>query len=363
MTYFEQKIQENDFALSSYDYTLPSSAIAQNPANPRESAKLLIYQRENERIIHSDFYHFCDFVPQDTLVVFNDTRVIKARIYAHKLDYTTQKPSDKIFEIFYHKPLPSTSVPLFLVQIKGRVKCGDMLLIHTDSQNLSFSAQVQECLDNGLRVVSFMHNEHILGLTQVLDMLEKYGHTPLPPYIKRHDTPQDAYFYQSVFGKKLGSIAAPTASLHFSQESIESIKTHFQTCFLTLHVGAGTFMGVESPDIRQHSIHKESFSLSPQSAVAIEQAHKVLCIGTTSARCVEYYARYKVLQGECDIFLYPSKAFKRVDYLLTNFHLPKSTLMMLVSAMIGREKCLEIYDIALNKGYKFYSYGDGMLIL
>ena len=365
MTYFDPKIQESDFALSSYDYTLPFSAIAQNPANPRERAKLLIYQRDSGRIIHSDFYHFCDFVPKDTLLVFNDTRVIKARIYAHKLDCNTQKLSDKTFEIFYHKPLQSTSsaIPLFLVQIKGRVKCGDKLLINTDSTNPFLIAQVQECLDNGLRVVSFMQNEHTLEYIQVLDMLEKYGHTPLPPYIKREDSCQDAHFYQSVFSKQLGSIAAPTASLHFSKESIESIKAQFETCFLTLHIGAGTFMNVESADIRHHLIHKEFFSLSPQSAAAIQNAHKVLCIGTTRARCVEYYARYKILQGECDIFLYPSKSFKRVDYLLTNFHLPKSTLMMLVSAMVGREKCLELYKLALEKGYRFYSYGDGMLIL
>ena len=334
-------------------------------------------------IIHSDFYHFCDFVPQDTLIVMNDTKVLKARIYAHKLDSNTQSLSQKKYEIFFHKALDCVnptnhpaSATRFLAQIKGRVKIGSRLVLSSESKadnaNISHTqhsanppiiAEVKECLRNGLRVVCFMQGEKILSYLDVLSMLEVCGHIPLPPYIKRDDSLSDETFYQSVFAHNLGSIAAPTASLHFSERSLESLQNCFETCFITLHIGAGTFMSVESDDIRQHEIHTETYSLEKNCANAIENARKVLCVGTTSARCVEHYMRCKSLSGECDMFLYPSVEFKRVDYLLTNFHLPKSTLLMLVSAMIGREKCLELYTLALSKGYRFYSYGDGMLIL
>lgn len=347
---------QKDFALSSYEYTLPQSAIAQSPTTPRESAKLLVYERDTKRIVHSNFYHFCEFVPKDTLIVLNDTKVLKARIYAKKLNQLTQAPQTKLFEIFIHKAIDSTH---FLVQIKGRVKCGDRLLL----EDLPIIAYVQECLKNGMRIVYFTQNDTLLDSANILKILETYGHIPLPPYIKRKDTSQDEIFYQSVFASSIGSVAAPTASLHFSTQSLEIIRSRFDICFITLHIGAGTFMGVESEDIRNHHIHTESYSIPKQSAKAIDNAKNVLCVGTTAARCVEYYTRTKCTDGECDIFLYPSIEFKRVDYLLTNFHLPKSTLLMLISAMIGRKQCLELYAIALKEGYKFYSYGDGMLIL
>lgn len=365
-----------DFLLSSYDYILPQSAIAQSPSIPRESAKLLVYERKSGKITHSDFYHFSDFIPKDTLLVFNNTKVINARIYAHKLN-SQAKPNPKRMEIFFHKVLDSFR---FLVQIRGRVKSGDRLILQSHKDfTKPIIAQVLECCENGMRIVEFIESDtspqeclakqkhRILNDKEVFELFNNHGYIPLPPYIKRdgsHQTMQeDSVFYQSVFAKELGSVAAPTASLHFSEQSLESLQKSFQTCFITLHIGAGTFMNVESEDIRHHTIHKEYFSISSASAKAITHAKKVLCVGTTSARCVEYMMRYKVLCGECDIFLYPGVEFKRVDYLLTNFHLPKSTLIMLVSAMVGREKCLELYNIALEKGYKFYSYGDGILIL
>ncbi|AWK61495.1 tRNA preQ1(34) S-adenosylmethionine ribosyltransferase-isomerase QueA [Helicobacter cinaedi] len=361
-----------DFLLSSYDYVLPQSAIAQSPSIPRESAKLLVYERKSDKITHSDFYHFSDFIPKDTLLVFNNTKVINARIYAHKLN-SQAKPNPKRMEIFFHKVLDSFR---FLVQIKGRVKSDDRLILESHKAfTRPIIAQVLECCEDGMRIVEFMEStkthssqeNRILNDKEVFELFNNHGYIPLPPYIKRDEANQnlqeDSVFYQSVFAKELGSVAAPTASLHFSKQSLESLQKSFQTCFVTLHIGAGTFINVESEDIRNHAIHKEYFSISSSSAKAITHAKKVLCVGTTSARCVEYMMRYKVLCGECDIFLYPGVEFKRVDYLLTNFHLPKSTLIMLVSAMVGREKCLELYNIALEKGYKFYSYGDGILIL
>lgn len=364
-----------DFLLSSYDYVLPQDSIANQPTSPRESAKLLVYERKTNRIIHSDFYHFCKFIPANTLIVFNDTKVIKARIYARKLNTQTNRLNTKRIEVFYHKPLSRHFPTQFLVQIKGRVKPNDELIIESTSPhsplapiqnhlaNKTLEIKVRECLPNGLRIVSFYAEQKELVLDEILTILESYGHIPLPPYIKRSDTARDSIDYQSVFASRLGAVAAPTASLHFSQKSLKQICDSFETCFITLHVGGGTFMNVESEDIRAHQIHTESFNIPPSSACKIDQASKLLCIGTTSARSVEHYTRTKLLQGECDIFLYPGKEFKRVDYLLTNFRLPKSTLLMLVSAMIGREKCLELYSLALQHNYKFYSYGDGMLIL
>lgn len=386
------QVSNQDFCLSSYDYKLPSDAIANQPANPRESAKLLVYNRNTNTITHTDFYHFCDFVPLDTLIVLNNTKVIKARIHAHKLNTQTHTHNPKVLEVFYHKPfLESTQSSIFdssgmptrfLAQIRGRVRPDDELLIKPPSSrhtspaldSLSESTRpditlksptikVRECLPNGLRVISFHQGNEELSLNQVLALFEHYGHIPLPPYIKREDTAQDSLDYQSVFASNLGAVAAPTASLHFNHTSLEQIRSKFETCFITLHVGGGTFLDVKSEDIRAHQIHTESFQISPQSASKIDNASKVLCVGTTCARSVEYYAQTKILQGECDIFLYPGKEFKRVDYLLTNFHLPKSTLIMLVSAMVGREKCLELYELALKYNYKFYSYGDGMLII
>lgn len=353
--------QSQDFLLSNYDYDLPPQAIALYPTKPPENGKLLVYERKNDRLTHSNFAHFSDFVPTDTLLIFNDTKVIKARLYGYKINAQGRK---KTIEIFYHKPYNHTLTE-FVIQTKGRIKKDDCIILessHGDNSD-EICVRILDSLDNGFRIAHFMRGEEILNQSKVLKILEDKGHIPLPPYIKRQDTTQDECDYQSVFAKKLGAVASPTASLHFSAQHLAEIQKRFQTCFITLHVGAGTFISVQTPDIRQHQIHSEFFEISPQVAYQIDKASKVLCIGTTCARSVEYYARYHLLQGECDLFLYPGEPFLRVDYLLSNFHLPKSTLIMLISAMIGRKKCLEIYHQALKNGYQFYSYGDGMLIL
>lgn len=339
----------SDFSLESYDYTLPKELIASYPASPLESAKLLVYNRATQEIIHSNFYHFSEFIPVQTLIVCNDTKVLNARIYALK--------NAKLFEIFYHKCIDSNK---FIVQIRGKVKQGDKLILKDDT---SITIHILELLEDGMRKVCFKKNNLILNLDSLLKLLESFGQIPLPPYIKRGVEKKDFSNYQSVFAKISGSVAAPTASLHFSEDSFNELKRKFEICFITLHIGAGTFKSVESSDIRGHKIHSEAYSIDLESAKKIKNANKVLCIGTTAARCVEYFAKTNNLNGECNLFIYPSVAFEKVDYLLTNFHLPKSTLLMLVSAMIGREKTLEIYANAIEKGYKFYSYGDGMLIL
>lgn len=360
----------SDFSLSCYDYTLPEGRIATQPASPRESARLLVYERASGRVRHSDFYHLCDFIPRGTLVVLNNTKVIKARLHAHKIHSQTLSPNEKRLEIFFHRFQTKQGA---LCQIRGRVREGDWLKLDS-----TYYARVESCLPSGLRLLRFVRvqdsnknaqdigelvSAHTLSESEILSLLEARGSVPLPPYIKREANAQDEEDYQSVFATHLGAVAAPTASLHFSRASLEELKARFDTCAITLHVGAGTFLGVESEDIREHRIHSESYSIEQGVAEQILNAPKVLCVGTTSARCVEHYARSRVLSGECELFLYPGQDFLRTDFLLTNFHLPKSTLLMLVSAMIGREKCLELYALALKEGYTFYSYGDGMLIL
>ncbi|WP_257874433.1 tRNA preQ1(34) S-adenosylmethionine ribosyltransferase-isomerase QueA [Helicobacter sp. 11S02596-1] len=349
---------ENEFLLESYDYVLPKKLIATYPASPRESAKLLVYDRQKDSITHSDFFHIFDFIPPEALIVFNDTKVIKARIYGHK------ESGGNVEILFHRKITDERGDDRYLVQIKGRVKTGSKIIL----QN-GYECVVEAIAEGTYREVAFFRGNKQLDFTNTLAMFEALGHMPIPPYIKRADEALDLMEYQSVFAKHYGAIAAPTASLHFSSFSMERLQKDFSHCFLTLHVGAGTFAGIETADIRNHRMHTESLLISPVAMEAIDKASAILCVGTTALRSVEYYKRLqdvdkkKPLCAECDIFLHPGNPVLCTHHLLTNFHLPKSSLLMLVSSMIGLKKCHELYNIAIEKSYRFYSYGDGMLIL
>lgn len=404
-----------EFSLESYDYALDPKLIAKYPANPKESAKLLVYERASGRITHSTFASLFDFIPRDYLLVFNDTKVIKARIYG-------RRASGGQIEILLHKRVESEGAnsggsgesradgescgARFLVQMRGKVKVGEVIYLES-----SFSARVVEMLENGYRVVEFFEGER--GLFEVFGMLDSIGHVPLPPYIKRADEVLDMQEYQSVFAKNYGAIAAPTASLHFSDAMFDFATKHYENLFLTLHVGAGTFVGVESEDIRVHQIHSEMLLASKEAICQIQKSQKLLCVGTTAMRSVEFLARLgrgegaknsgaqndsagEILRavrqsergqiggyemgdgarggileknsdggycGECDIFLHLGNPPIKTSALLTNFHLPKSTLIMLVASLVGLDTCMELYREAIARGYRFYSYGDGMLIL
>ncbi len=337
----------NDELLETYNYYLPEKLIAINPIMPRSSAKLLVYNRHTDTIIHSNFGEFFNLIPQNCLIVLNDTRVIKARIFGTKI-------SGGRIELLYHSELSDN---VFKVQIKGKVRVGDEILF---SNNIK--AIVQECLENGIRIVKFYQGNRILDKNSVLQILSKFGCMPLPPYIKRDSSVYDDEMYQSVFSKNIGAIAAPTASLHFDNEDLKKIKS-LNHCFVTLHVGAGTFFNIQTDNIKDHKMHSEIFFINEDSRHKIDNSDDILCIGTTACRCIEYYARYKQTNGNCDIFINPFNKPIKTKYLLTNFHLPKSSLIMLVSAFIGTQKTLEIYQNAINNNYRFYSYGDGMLIL
>lgn len=339
-----------DLLLSSYDYTLPNELIATYPVHPKEDAKLLVFERKNNQISHTTFKNLQDFLP-DCALFFNDTKVIKARIYGNK-------SSGGKIELFLHQPCLVSQDSLFLAQIKGRVKKDEILSFE---QNLK--AKVIELLDDGLRKVQFFQNDEVLNTFKLYELLDTIGHVPLPPYIKRSDEKSDLEDYQSIFAKNLGAVAAPTASLHFSENMLENLKKRHEIYHLTLHVGAGTFKSVECENLENHKIHSEFFDIPKKACEVIDSQKKILGVGTTVTRTIEYYARTKQNQGFCDLFLHPHNPPLRQDYLLTNFHLPKSTLIMLVSAFIGRQNCLKLYDIAIKEKYRFYSYGDAMLIL
>ena len=337
-----------DIFVESYDYKLPQELIAKYPVTPRDSAKLLIYDRKKNKIIHTSFSNILDFVGEKHFI-FNNTKVIKARIFG-------KKESGGKVELLLNRPFNDN----FLVYIRGKVKVGTKLFFDKDLE-----AEVVELLDDGSRVVEFkwkMENGKwkILDFLELVKILDKIGHIPLPPYIKRDDEALDENEYQTVFAKKEGAVAAPTASLHFTDELLDKIENK---SYLTLHVGAGTFKPVDVKDIREHKMHSEFFEIPKNTVEILDSNKEIVAVGTTVTRTVEYYAREKKLLGECDLFLNPLNKPIRVNHLLTNFHLPKSTLIMLVASFIGREKTLELYQEAINKKYRFYSYGDAMLII
>lgn len=333
---------------SSYDYDLPKEFIATHPVSPADSARLLVYNRTTNTITHTTFKNLMDFLPHNLSVFLNDTKVIKARIFG------TKQTGGKI-ELLLNKPL---FMDRYLVMIGGKVRVGTKLFF---DENLN--AEVLEVNEDGSRVVKFFQNEKKLDFLELVDILNKIGHLPLPPYMNRADEKEDEKDYQTLFAKNYGAVAAPTASLHFTPELLEKINAKYEVNYLTLHVGAGTFKPVDVDDILNHPMHSEYFEIGIEAKKALDKASKVLAVGTTVTRTVEYYARTNKIQGECDLFLNPANKPIKVDYLLTNFHLPKSTLIMLVASFVGLEKTLELYHEAIKENYRFYSYGDGMLII
>ena len=333
---------------SSYDYNLPKEHIATHPVSPADNARLLVYNRATNSIIHTTFKNLMDFLPNELSVFLNDTKVIKARIFGAK------ETGGKI-ELLLNKPL---FMDRYLVMIGGKVRIGTKLFF---DENLN--AEVLEVNEDGSRVVQFFQNDKKLDFLALVDILNKIGHLPLPPYMNRSDEKEDEKDYQTLFAKNYGAVAAPTASLHFTPLLLEKINDKYDVNYLTLHVGAGTFKPVDVDDILNHPMHSEYFEIGIEAKKALDNAQKVLAVGTTVTRTIEYYIRTNKIQGECDLFLNPANKPIKVDYLLTNFHLPKSTLIMLVASFVGLEKTLEIYHEAIKENYRFYSYGDGMLII
>jgi len=349
-------VSNQELLTSSYNFTLPSELIASHPAYPRDHAKLLVYDRKTDTITHTHFYDFEKFIPKDCALIFNDTKVIKARLFGYK-------PSGGKIELLINRPLNANDINVY---IRGKVKVGTK--IEFDEKLV---AVVKELKDDGSRVVNFFQNTSLKRLSKealrfedLLPIIDKIGHIPLPPYIQREDNEEDASEYQTVFAREEGAVAAPTASLHFTPEQHKRICKNFNHAFVTLHVGSGTFKPVEAEIITEHPMHSEYYDISNTAKEILDSEQEILSVGTTSTRTIEFYDKHgKVQRGEANLFLHPNNKPSRVNHLLTNFHLPKSTLLMLVASFVGLEKTQELYAQAIKEKYRFYSYGDAMLIL
>ena len=341
---------QEDMRVESYFYELPKKAIAQRPIIPRHSARLLVYHQKEDQVEHSTFSELAHYLPSHSLLVFNKSKVFPCRLFG-------QKKTGGKAEIFLLKTTRGKKgYPALIRTSSGKKKEGDLFLLEA-----GVKAKIEGLLEGGAFEVSFNKE-----LTTVLQMA---GKMPLPPYIRsgRADK-QDMEDYQTLFAEKKGSVAAPTAGLHFTPKVLNSLsKKKIGRTALTLHVGAGTFAPVKEKILSHHQMHSEAFSFSQETWEKIQKASFKTFVGTTTLRAIESFSRLSDPEFEkfyqTDIFLYPGHKIQTGEALITNFHRPKSTLLMLVSALLGRKKTLDIYQVALEKGYRFLSYGDAMLIL
>lgn len=335
---------------SDFFYELPEELIAQTPVEPRDSSRLLVYDRKSGEIEHKHFYDIIDYLNPGDVLVVNNTKVLPARIYGKKAGTGAK------IEFLLHRRINLTDWEV-LVKPAKKASIGARFLFSD-----ALEAEVIDYIGEGLRIVRF----HFEGVFE--DILAKIGEMPLPHYI--HEKLEEQERYQTVYAKENGSSAAPTAGLHFTPELIEKIKKKgVEFVEVLLHVGLGTFRPVKADNILDHKMHSEFYSMSEQSARIINKAkregRRVIAVGTTSVRVLEssfHDGEVKAECGDTDIFIYPSYQFKVVDALITNFHLPESTLIMLVSALIGRENTLKMYELAVKERYRFFSFGDATFL-
>lgn len=339
--------------ISDFDFDLPESLIAQHPVEPRDSSRLMVVNRNDGEIKHHTFSDITSHLRTGDVLVLNNTRVIPARLIGEK------EGSEVKIEVLLLKRL-ELNVWEALVKPGKRLKVGQKVRF---GQGI-LTGELQEILENGNRRILF----HYAGLFETI--LDQLGEMPLPPYITAHQ--EDKERYQTVYAKERGSVAAPTAGLHFTPELIEELKKKgVEIVEILLHVGLGTFRPVKVDNILEHSMHSEYYRVELDSAERINRAknegRRVIAVGTTAARTLEtvgrLHGRVEAGSGWTDIFIYPGYSFKIVDALLTNFHFPKSTLLMLVSALAGRELIIKAYEVAISDRYRFYSFGDAMLII
>lgn len=343
--------------INDFNFELPSELIAQFPLSERTASRLLCLNKNTGAIQHKQFKDLPDLLLPNDLLVFNNTKVIPARMFG-------EKPTGGKIEILIERILDEKNA---LAKIKSSKK------IQNGAQFILEKTVKVEVIAkrNDLFQILFHHENSIL------EILEKYGHIPLPPYISRKDADKDKERYQTVYAKHEGAVAAPTAGLHFDDALIEKIKSKgIETAFVTLHVGAGTFAPVRVENILEHKMHAEYMEINEETCAKIikakNQGGRIIAVGTTSVRCLETAANHaannndkffiKPFVGDTDIFIYPGYKFRCVDAMITNFHLPKSTLLMLISAFAGRENVLHAYAEAIRLKYRFFSYGDAMMI-
>lgn len=333
-----------------YDYELPLELIAQTPLENRSESRLMVLNRINKTIEHKTFSDIVDYLSENDVLVLNDTKVIPARLIGEKED------TKAVIEVLLLKDLGNNkweclAKPQKRVKIGSIISFGDGLL----------KAKCLEKFDMGICHFELIY-EGIL-----VEILDKLGSMPLPPYI--HEKLMDKDRYQTVYAKNLGSAAAPTAGLHFTPELLEKIKAKgVELVFVTLHVGLGTFRPVEAEDLTNHVMHSEYYEISKEAAETLNKAKangkRIIAVGTTSTRTLEsaYDNGFKECKNDTSIFIYPGYEFKAIDAQITNFHLPKSTLIMLVSALAGKDFVLSAYEEAVKEKYRFFSFGDAMFI-
>lgn len=333
-----------------FHFELPDELIARYPLEQRSSSRLLCLEGNTGKLAHNGFADVLSLVEPGDLMVFNDTRVIPARLFG-------QKESGGKIEVLIERIVDQHNV-LAHVRSSRSPKVGAKLI-----------------LEGGLEAEMVGRHENLFELEfkqegSLLDALEQYGHMPLPPYMKRDDELSDRERYQTVYNKNPGAVAAPTAGLHFDDALLEQLKAKgVEVAFVTLHVGAGTFQPVKVDDVKDHVMHREYIEVSEQVVDAVkatrQRGNRVVAVGTTSVRSLESASRdgeIAAFRGESDIFIFPGYEFRSVDCLITNFHLPESTLLMLVSAFAGYENAMHAYKEAVENKYRFFSYGDAMFI-
>jgi len=336
--------------VSEFDYDLPEALIAQTPVEPRDSSRLLVVNRETGALQHKSFYNIVDFIKPGDLLVANDTKVIPARLIGKRADtggrvevFLLHRQSQDIWEV--------------LVKPGKKMRPGQQVVF-----DATLRCEVQDVTEYGGRIIRF----HYEGLFETI--LDKLGETPLPPYI--HQKLADTSRYQTVYARDRGSAAAPTAGLHFTPELMDKVRAKGASfAFVTLNIGLGTFRPVRIENIAEHVMHREFYSVSPETVELIrrtkQQGGRIVAVGTTAVRTLESAAAGGKLEsgsGWSELFIYPGYNFKVIDALITNFHLPQSTLLMLVSAFAGKENMLAAYREAVRLQYRFFSFGDAMFL-
>lgn len=362
--------------LSEYDYNLPEELIAQLPADKRDNSRMMVLNRKDRTISHKHFYDIVDLIDKNTLLVMNNTKVLPARLIGHKdtgakieVFLLKQAETQSLEENMQNSMCRVKQLCLWDVLIKPskRVKPDTIIKI---SDELSVKA-IKRLEENGEWLV-----ELIFEGNNVLDVLHRNGQIPLPPYIERKIQNEDLKKldferYQTVYAKDEGSVAAPTAGLHFTQEILQKLQDKgAELAYVTLNVGLGTFRPVQCENVENHKMHSETFEISEKAAEQINRAKKegkqIIAVGTTTVRTLETaFQKYGCIQpchDHSELFIYPPYEFKVIDKLITNFHLPKSTLLMLVSALAGKDFIFEAYNEAIKNNYRFFSYGDCMFI-
>jgi len=350
--------------LSEFDYHLPENLIAQAPLEDRAASRMLVLYRQEQRWEDRMFRELPRFLGPGDCLVLNDSKVFPSRLYGHRegvyaLPVGKNNPklrenlSGRVQVLLLRPVSPDAKEWQALVHPGRKMRTGER--IHFDGD---LEAEITSRGEFGERTLRFLTD------ADVYEALERIGHVPLPPYIKRADTPVDRERYQTVFAREKGSVAAPTAGLHFTPEVLDECRSAgAEVAYVTLHVGLGTFQPIHSEQVEQAHLHSEAYGITEENLARMNGARRLVAVGTTSVRTIESAASTGALAGETNIFIYPGYPFRRTGALVTNFHLPRTSLLLLVCALAGTDLVLAAYRHAVEKKYRFYSYGDCMLIL